>query len=103
MHKSRLRGLELFDLKSSFWILLAVPFGVKEFTDCDCQDCGIFTAPLARGRWLHLWVDMESDNPDAFLRCRHACKTYTYIYIYRIYIYISIYYILHLVASFHEF
>ena len=34
------------------------------------QDCGIFIAPLARGRWLHLWVDMESDNPDAFLRFR---------------------------------
>ena len=34
------------------------------------EDCGIFIAPLARGRWLHLWVDMESDNPDAFLRFR---------------------------------
>ena len=38
------------------------------------QDCGIFTAPLARGRWLHLWVDMESDNPDAFLRCRKTLQ-----------------------------
>jgi len=32
------------------------------------EDCGIFVAPLARGRWIHLWVDMESDNPDAILR-----------------------------------
>lgn len=32
------------------------------------EDCGIFVAPLARGRWIHIWVDLESDNPDAILR-----------------------------------
>lgn len=32
------------------------------------EDCGIFVAPLARGHWVHIWVDMESDNPDAILR-----------------------------------
>jgi len=32
------------------------------------EDCGIFVAPLARGRWIHIWVDMEGDQPDAILR-----------------------------------
>jgi len=32
------------------------------------EDCGIFVAPLARGRWIHIWVDMEGDSPDAILR-----------------------------------
>jgi len=44
------------------------PLEFLSISDVDGEDCGIFTAPLARGRWLHLWVDMESDNPDAFLR-----------------------------------
>lgn len=32
------------------------------------EDCGVFVAPLARGHWVHIWVDMESVNPDAILR-----------------------------------
>jgi hypothetical protein len=40
-------------------------FTIAELAD---EDCGIFVAPLARDRWIHLWVDMESDNPDIILR-----------------------------------
>jgi len=40
-------------------------FSVSEI---DGEDCGIFVAPLARERWIHIWVDMESDNPDQILR-----------------------------------
>jgi len=32
------------------------------------EDCGIFVAPLARGRWIHIFVDMESHNMDTILR-----------------------------------
>jgi len=32
------------------------------------EDCGIFVAPLARGRWIHLWVDLEADNHESILR-----------------------------------
>lgn len=36
--------------------------------ELDGEDCGIFVAPLARGRWIHIWVDLESDTPNAILR-----------------------------------
>jgi len=32
------------------------------------EDCEIFEAPLARGRWIHIWVDLESETPNAILR-----------------------------------
>eukprot|EP00930_Biecheleria_cincta_P037769 TRINITY_DN25949_c0_g2_i1.p1 TRINITY_DN25949_c0_g2~~TRINITY_DN25949_c0_g2_i1.p1 ORF type:complete len:1046 (+),score=207.99 TRINITY_DN25949_c0_g2_i1:35-3139(+) len=37
-------------------------------SELDGEDCAIFTAPMARGREIHIWVDMEADNPSAFLR-----------------------------------
>eukprot|EP00933_Yihiella_yeosuensis_P014901 TRINITY_DN13150_c0_g1_i1.p1 TRINITY_DN13150_c0_g1~~TRINITY_DN13150_c0_g1_i1.p1 ORF type:complete len:1111 (-),score=170.43 TRINITY_DN13150_c0_g1_i1:330-3662(-) len=45
-------------IELSFW-------SIAEF---DGEDCGIFTAPMARGRFIHIWVDLEEDNPDIFLR-----------------------------------
>ncbi|CAK9019661.1 unnamed protein product [Durusdinium trenchii] len=44
------------------------PLRFFSISEIDGEDCAIFIAPLARERWLHLWVDLESDNPDAFLR-----------------------------------
>jgi len=40
-------------------------FAIAELNE---EDCGIFVAPLARDRWIHVWVDMEGDMPDAILR-----------------------------------
>lgn len=36
--------------------------------EADGEDCGIFVAPLTMGRWIHIYVDMESDRPDSILR-----------------------------------
>lgn len=56
------------DPKEELEVSAKHPLQFFSISDVDGEDCGIFIAPLARGRWLHLWVDMESDNPDAFLR-----------------------------------
>jgi len=40
-------------------------FSISEFNG---EDCSIFVAPLARDRSIHVWVDLEADNPQAFLR-----------------------------------
>ena len=37
-------------------------------TEVRGEDCAIFVAPLLQKRWIHLYVDMESDRPDAILR-----------------------------------
>ncbi|CAJ1337575.1 unnamed protein product [Effrenium voratum] len=44
------------------------PLRFYSISEIDGEDCAVFTAPLARNRWLHVWVDMESQIPDAFLR-----------------------------------
>jgi len=36
--------------------------------EVDGEDCGIFVAPLAHGRWIHVYVDMESDRQNVILR-----------------------------------
>eukprot|EP00435_Cladocopium_sp_Y103_P053889 s945_g17.t1 len=60
------------DPKEELEVSAKHPLQFFSISDVDGEDvtadCGIFIAPLARGRWLHLWVDLESDNPDAFLR-----------------------------------
>lgn len=40
-------------------------YAISESQD---EDCAIFVAPLARGRWIHLCMDLEADNSQAILR-----------------------------------
>ncbi|OLQ14058.1 hypothetical protein AK812_SmicGene1840 [Symbiodinium microadriaticum] len=37
-------------------------------SEIDGEDCAIFVGQLPRDRSIHIWVDMESMNPNAFLR-----------------------------------
>eukprot|EP00929_Paragymnodinium_shiwhaense_P021511 TRINITY_DN14013_c0_g1_i5.p1 TRINITY_DN14013_c0_g1~~TRINITY_DN14013_c0_g1_i5.p1 ORF type:complete len:693 (+),score=124.80 TRINITY_DN14013_c0_g1_i5:300-2081(+) len=39
--------------------------GLGEYED---EDCAIFKAPLPRGRWIRLWVDLDTKHADAILR-----------------------------------
>jgi len=39
-----------------------------DMAQIDGEDCAVFSAPLARGRWLFVWVDLESLQPEAILR-----------------------------------
>jgi hypothetical protein len=36
--------------------------------EIDGEDCGIFVARLSRGREIHIWVDLEGEQPEAILR-----------------------------------
>ncbi|CAK0898999.1 unnamed protein product, partial [Prorocentrum cordatum] len=44
------------------------PLNFFTIAELDGEDCGIFVAQLARGDWIHLWVDMEAERPHSVLR-----------------------------------